>query len=234
MRHRNLLPTAAKPRSAVGRYLGSARPDGRSCGPAAELCWANGAAADQHLRRDQACPRAHLGRLDGRSRHTSERAASAECLRTGPVADKFVHRNSCSFRTIGTRAAHVGGLRRRTDRARFRLYRRCRRGALRCDRGSCGRTTLPRHRVGIPTTIHELARKIAAICDAPEPMVVAKFRDGDVRAARCDIEPAKNELDWRPKWPLEDGLRALLDWIGGHPELSVEPSDHAYMTALLK
>src|SRR5271163_4302975 len=63
---------------------------------------------------------------------------------------------------------------------------------------------------GIPTTIHELAQTIAAICDAPQPIVVGKFRDGDVRAARCDIEPAKNELDWRPRWALEDGLRALL------------------------
>jgi dTDP-L-rhamnose 4-epimerase len=68
---------------------------------------------------------------------------------------------------------------------------------------------------GIPTTIHELAQQIAAICDAPEPIVVAKFRDGDVRAARCDIEPATKELDWHPKWALEDGLGALLDWIGG-------------------
>lgn len=70
---------------------------------------------------------------------------------------------------------------------------------------------------GIPTTIHELARQIAAICGAPEPIVVAKFRDGDVRAARCDIESATKELDWRPKWTLEKGLSALLDWIGGQP-----------------
>jgi dTDP-L-rhamnose 4-epimerase len=67
---------------------------------------------------------------------------------------------------------------------------------------------------GIPTTIHELAQKVAAICGAPEPTVVGKFRDGDVRAARCDIEQAEVELGWRPKWGLEDGLRALLDWIG--------------------
>ncbi|MCV7442434.1 NAD-dependent epimerase/dehydratase family protein [Mycobacterium paraense] len=67
---------------------------------------------------------------------------------------------------------------------------------------------------GIPTTIHQLADQIAAICGAPQPNVVGKFRDGDVRAARCDIDPAKNELDWRPKWTLEDGLPALLDWIG--------------------
>jgi dTDP-L-rhamnose 4-epimerase len=67
---------------------------------------------------------------------------------------------------------------------------------------------------GVPTTIHELAQQLATICGAPEPVVVAKFRDGDVRAARCDIEPATTELGWRPKWSLEEGMRALLDWIG--------------------
>ncbi len=67
---------------------------------------------------------------------------------------------------------------------------------------------------GIATTIHELARKIATLCHAPEPIVVSKFRDGDVRAASCNIDAAKDELDWRPKWALGDGLRALLDWIG--------------------
>ncbi len=84
---------------------------------------------------------------------------------------------------------------------------------------------------GISTTIHELAKKIAAICDAPEPVIVGKFRDGDVRAAKCDIEPATKELEWRPQWTLEDGLRALLDWIGGGDELSTAASDHTRMAA---
>jgi dTDP-L-rhamnose 4-epimerase len=83
---------------------------------------------------------------------------------------------------------------------------------------------------GIPTTIHELARQVAAICGAPEPVVVAKFRDGDVRAAKCDIEPAKNQLNWRPAWTLEAGLRALLDWIDKQPELPSQPTDHAHTT----
>ena len=87
---------------------------------------------------------------------------------------------------------------------------------------------------GIATTIHQLAQKVAAICDAPQPEVVAKFRDGDVRAARCDIDPAKDELGWRPTWALEDGLHALLDWIGEQPQSLVEPHDHPQMTALLK
>lgn len=79
---------------------------------------------------------------------------------------------------------------------------------------------------GIATTIHELARKVTAMCDAPEPVVIPKFRDGDVRAASCDIEPAKNTLDWRPKWALEDGLHKLLEWIGEQPELPLKSSDH--------
>jgi len=87
---------------------------------------------------------------------------------------------------------------------------------------------------GIPTTIHELAQTIAAICGAPEPVVVAKFRDGDVRAARCDIAPAKNELDWRPQWALDQGLRALLEWIGEQSESSFGPSDHTRAPAVVK
>ena len=84
---------------------------------------------------------------------------------------------------------------------------------------------------GIPTTIHELAQKIAALCDAPAPNVVAKFRDGDVRAAKCDIEAAKAELDWRPTWALEQGLGALLDWIDEQPESPSSATDHAHAPA---
>ncbi|CQD22800.1 NAD dependent epimerase/dehydratase [Mycobacterium europaeum] len=73
---------------------------------------------------------------------------------------------------------------------------------------------------GNGTTIHELANKVAAMCDAPNPTVVAKFRDGDVRAASCDIEQAETELDWHPKWTLDDGLRALLEWIAKRSESS--------------
>jgi dTDP-L-rhamnose 4-epimerase len=66
---------------------------------------------------------------------------------------------------------------------------------------------------GIATTIHDLARRLANLCDAPEPMVVGKFRDGDVRAASCDIEPTASELGWQPQWSLDRGLPMLLNWI---------------------
>jgi dTDP-L-rhamnose 4-epimerase len=71
---------------------------------------------------------------------------------------------------------------------------------------------------GVPTTIHELANQLATICGAPEPVIVGKFRDGDVRAARCDVERSITELEWRPKWAIEAGVRALLDWIDEIPE----------------
>ncbi len=72
---------------------------------------------------------------------------------------------------------------------------------------------------GVATTIHELARQMAALCGAPEPVVVRKFRDGDVRAASCDIESTVAELSWHPVWALERGLPALLEWIERRPEV---------------
>lgn len=74
---------------------------------------------------------------------------------------------------------------------------------------------------GAATTIHELARTLAATCDAPEPVVVPKFRDGDVRAASCEVDPTTDELDWFPKWKLQDGLHELLEWIAEQPESSL-------------
>jgi dTDP-L-rhamnose 4-epimerase len=74
---------------------------------------------------------------------------------------------------------------------------------------------------GAATSIHELACRIASLCGAPEPVVVGKFRDGDIRVAICDNHPATDQLGWAPKWTLEGGLRALLDSFGVRPEASL-------------
>lgn len=66
---------------------------------------------------------------------------------------------------------------------------------------------------GRASTIRELALSIAQIYGAPEPTVCGKFRDGDVRAASCDIEPIFRELGWRPKFDLSTGLGFLKSWI---------------------
>lgn len=55
-----------------------------------------------------------------------------------------------------------------------------------------------------------VAAAIAATADAPPPVVSGRFRNGDVRAAGCDISAASAELRYRPIWSLERGLGALV------------------------
>jgi dTDP-L-rhamnose 4-epimerase len=66
---------------------------------------------------------------------------------------------------------------------------------------------------GVPTTLADLARFLATHEGAPEPFVSGRFREGDVRAASCDLECAREELGFEPAWTLERGLIALLGWI---------------------
>ena len=68
---------------------------------------------------------------------------------------------------------------------------------------------------GLSTTVLELASEIALQRGAPEPSVNGMFRDGDVRHAACVVLRASEVLGWRPKWNLQDGLRALQEWIDG-------------------
>jgi dTDP-L-rhamnose 4-epimerase len=66
---------------------------------------------------------------------------------------------------------------------------------------------------GEPATILTVAKKLAAITGAPEPAVSGRFRDGDVRAASCDISRTTQELGYQPAWSLDAGLRSLCDWV---------------------
>ncbi len=66
---------------------------------------------------------------------------------------------------------------------------------------------------GTPTTIRQLAGIISGIYGAPAPEVNGAFRNGDVRAASCDISRARDELGWAPEWNVEHGVTALCAWI---------------------
>ena len=68
---------------------------------------------------------------------------------------------------------------------------------------------------GAPTTIRRLAAIIANIYGAPIPVVNGAFRNGDVRAASCDIGRAREALGWAPRWSVEKGVAALCAWIDG-------------------
>jgi dTDP-L-rhamnose 4-epimerase len=78
---------------------------------------------------------------------------------------------------------------------------------------------------GSCTTILEVATILADRAGAPEPVVTGAFRDGDVRAASCDIVAARQDLNYMPQWKLEDGLEALVDWVRGEVESEVH-RDH--------
>lgn len=70
---------------------------------------------------------------------------------------------------------------------------------------------------GQATSIRELAELIARIYGAPAPVVNGAFRNGDVRAASCDIQRTTQELGWKPEWPVERGVTALCAWIDQQP-----------------
>lgn len=65
---------------------------------------------------------------------------------------------------------------------------------------------------GTACTVLEVAQKISTLAGAPSPQVSGKYRDGDVRAASCDISKTREMIDYDPAWPLERGLSALYEW----------------------
>jgi dTDP-L-rhamnose 4-epimerase len=66
---------------------------------------------------------------------------------------------------------------------------------------------------GEGTSILDLAGLVAGIYDAPAPQVTGQFRNGDVRAASCDIAATVAGLDWRPRVHVADGVARLCAWL---------------------
>lgn len=66
---------------------------------------------------------------------------------------------------------------------------------------------------GQGTSILRLAQLVAEVYAAPAPQVTGQFRNGDVRAARCDISAATAALEWKPQVMVEDGVRQLCAWL---------------------
>ena len=70
-------------------------------------------------------------------------------------------------------------------------------------------------RIGPRTAEHDTMRTKREHSDDIEPRADAAIGKDchAIFAARCDIGPAADDLDWQPKRSLEEGLRALLHWI---------------------
>ncbi|MBS0465069.1 MAG: NAD-dependent epimerase/dehydratase family protein [Proteobacteria bacterium] len=71
---------------------------------------------------------------------------------------------------------------------------------------------------GRPTTILELAQKIAHRYGAPAPTITGQYRHGDVRQACARIDAAWTHLGWHPCVRLDAGLERLCAWIDAHPD----------------
>ena len=66
---------------------------------------------------------------------------------------------------------------------------------------------------GVSTTIGAVASLLADIAHAPTPHVTGQFRDGDVRAASCRVDPAAADLGYVPAFTIEAGLTDLVEWV---------------------
>jgi dTDP-L-rhamnose 4-epimerase len=66
---------------------------------------------------------------------------------------------------------------------------------------------------GEASTILEVAQVIAQLAGSPSPQISQRFRDGDVRAAFCEISAAADQIGYTAHWPLQRGVAALLDWV---------------------
>lgn len=66
---------------------------------------------------------------------------------------------------------------------------------------------------GVASTILQVANSMAEVAGAPAPRVSGQFRDGDVRAASCDIGAARAELGYEPAVGVVAGTSQLLRWV---------------------
>jgi dTDP-L-rhamnose 4-epimerase len=59
---------------------------------------------------------------------------------------------------------------------------------------------------GVPHTVGEMARALAAAFGGPEPMVTGDYRLGDVRHITASSERARAELGWQARVGFEEGI----------------------------
>jgi dTDP-L-rhamnose 4-epimerase len=68
---------------------------------------------------------------------------------------------------------------------------------------------------GRATSVKQIARLLAKGLNKDiEPVIVGKYREGDIRHCVADISKARKLLGYVPKVALETGLAELLEWLG--------------------
>lgn len=64
-----------------------------------------------------------------------------------------------------------------------------------------------------PVTMRALAERIVALSGSQSTIEFVPHKGEDVRYRSPSIAKAARELDYRPRWALDDGLRATIDWF---------------------
>ncbi len=68
---------------------------------------------------------------------------------------------------------------------------------------------------GRATSVKKIAQLLAkGLGKDIEPIIVGKYREGDIRHCVADISKARKLLAYEPQVTLEDGLEELLIWLG--------------------
>ncbi len=63
---------------------------------------------------------------------------------------------------------------------------------------------------GIETTINEIYRQLAALCDFAQPPAYEPAKQGEVRRNAQDITRIREELGWAPRYSLSQGLAQVV------------------------
>ena len=69
---------------------------------------------------------------------------------------------------------------------------------------------------GRPSTVLQIARALSAGLDTDlEPIINGQYRAGDIRHCVADPARARDLLGFEARTTLEEGMRALLEWLAG-------------------
>jgi len=68
---------------------------------------------------------------------------------------------------------------------------------------------------GERVTVEELAEKIIELTDSDSEVVHTDPRRGDARHTWADVSKAEEELNWSPRYGLEEGLKSFIGWVEG-------------------
>ncbi len=76
-----------------------------------------------------------------------------------------------------------------------------------------GKTGIFNIGTGIETNINEIFKKLKELTSYKKDPIYKPFREGEIKRIALDIEKAKNKLNFKPEWTLEEGLKETVKFF---------------------